>query len=130
MGSLLPGGWTELRRSNRRLALHARDELCRALGAAPPCPDEMIGSMAALPLPPGPDEAPDSALYTDPLQAQLLGGGGSRPRSSRGRRRPRRLIRISAQVYNRFEQYQLLAGALKALLAEAPVKPSLRPANA
>ena len=130
MGSLLPGGWTELRRSNRRLALHARDELCRALGAAPPCPDEMIGSMAALPLPPGPDEAPDSALYTDPLQAQLLERWGIEAPVIPWPAPPARLIRISAQVYNRFEQYQLLAGALKALLAEAPANPSLRPAPA
>ena len=130
MGSLLPGGWTELRRSNRRLALHARDELCRALGAAPPCPDEMIGSMAALPLPPGPDEAPDSALYTDPLQAQLLDRWGIEAPVIPWPAPPARLIRISAQVYNRFEQYQLLAGALKTLLAEAPSKPSRRPANA
>jgi isopenicillin-N epimerase len=130
MGSLLPGGWTELRRSNRRLALHARDELCRTLGAAPPCPDGMIGSMAALPLPPGPDEAPDSALYTDPLQAELLERWGIEAPVIPWPAPPARLIRISAQVYNRFEQYQLLAGALKALLAEAPVKPPLRPATA
>jgi isopenicillin-N epimerase len=130
MGSLLPGGWTELRRRNRGLALGARDELCRALGAAPPCPDEMIGSMAALPLPPGPDEAPDSALYTDPLQAELLERWGIEAPVIPWPAPPARLIRISAQVYNRFEQYQLLAGALKALLAEAPVKPPLRPATA
>jgi isopenicillin-N epimerase len=130
MGSLLPGGWTELRRRNRGLALGARDELCRALGAAPPCPDGMIGSMAALPLPPGPDEAPDSALYTDPLQAELLERWGIEAPVIPWPAPPARLIRISAQVYNRFEQYQLLAGALKALLAEAPVKPPLRPATA
>jgi isopenicillin-N epimerase len=129
MGSLLPDGWPGLRRHNRRLALQARDELCRALGAAPPCPDEMIGSMAALPLPPGPDEAPDSALYTDPLQAQLLERWGIEVPVIPWPAPPARLIRISTQVYNRFEQYQLLAGALKALLAEAPAKPSLRPAT-
>jgi isopenicillin-N epimerase len=90
----------------------------------------MIGSMAALPLPPGPDEAPDSALYTDPLQAELLERWGIEVPVIPWPAPPARLIRISAQVYNRFEQYQLLAGALKALLAEAPVKPPLRPATA
>jgi len=90
----------------------------------------MIGSMAALPLPPGSDEAPDSALYTDPLQAQLLERWGIEAPVIPWPAPPARLIRISAQVYNRFEQYQHLAGALKALLSEAPAKPPLRPATA
>jgi isopenicillin-N epimerase len=130
MGSLLPGGWPELRRCNRRLALAGRDELCRSLAAAPPCPDDMIGSMAALPLPPGAGEALDSALYTDPLQAELLERWGIEVPVIPWPAPPARLVRISAQVYNRFEEYQLLAGALNALLAEDATPPSPRPATA
>jgi hypothetical protein len=51
MGGLLPGGWPELMRHNRSLTLQARDILCAALGRDPPAPNDMIGSMASIPLP-------------------------------------------------------------------------------
>jgi isopenicillin-N epimerase len=130
VGSLLPGGWPELRRRNRQLALEARDELCRALGAEPPCPDEMLGSMAALPLPPGAAGAPASALYTDPLQAELLERWRIEVPIIPWPAPPARLVRISAQLYNSLEQYRLLADALTMLLAEARARPSPRPAPA
>jgi isopenicillin-N epimerase len=50
VGSLLPGGWTEVMRRNRALALAGRKTLCQALRIPPPCPDELIGSLAALPI--------------------------------------------------------------------------------
>src|SRR3989442_6443823 len=53
LGGLLPGGWPELMARNRALALEARRVLCEALGVAPPCPEEMIGSLATVPLPGG-----------------------------------------------------------------------------
>src|SRR5439155_9552750 len=53
LGSLLPGGFPELRDRNHALALGARDRLCRVLGVAKPAPDAMIGSLAAVPLPDG-----------------------------------------------------------------------------
>ena len=56
MGSLLPGGWGELMATNRNLALAARDLLCQAFEVDPPAPDDMIGSMATVPLP-GPAES-------------------------------------------------------------------------
>ena len=52
MGSLLPGGWPELMAANHALALAGRDLLCAALGVEAPAPDVMLGSMAAVPLPP------------------------------------------------------------------------------
>src|SRR3954454_8257069 len=48
VGSLVEGGWTEVRRRNHELALRARDILCARLSIAPPAPDAMLGSMAAL----------------------------------------------------------------------------------
>ena len=51
LGSLLPGGWSELMSCNRAMALEARQLLCEALGVAPPCPEGMIGSLAVVPLP-------------------------------------------------------------------------------
>jgi len=59
MGSLLPGGWDELRARNHALVLRGRAILCEALGAAPsPAPESMIGSLASVPLPPGPGPLP------------------------------------------------------------------------
>jgi isopenicillin-N epimerase len=121
MGSLLPGGWTELRRSNRRLALQARDELCRALGAAPPCPDGMIGSMAAVPLPPAAGQQPDAAPGADPLQVELLERWHLEVPVIPWPAPPDRLIRISAQVYNRSEEYRQLADALSIVVARESV---------
>ncbi len=50
MGSLLPDGWSELMERNRKLALDARALLCDAVGVAEPCPREMIGTLASVPL--------------------------------------------------------------------------------
>jgi len=123
MGGLVEGGWTELRRRNRRLALQARDELCRALGVEPGCPDEMVGSMAALPLPPGAPGSTTSALYTDELQSALLRRFQIEVPIIPWPAPPARLVRISAQVYNRPEQYRRLAAALVELLADGDRQP-------
>jgi len=123
MGGLVEGGWPELRRRNRRLALQARDELCRALGVEPGCPDEMVGSMAALPLPPGAAGSTTSALYTDELQSAMLRQFRIEVPIIPWPAPPARLVRISAQVYNRPEQYRRLAAALVELLADGDRQP-------
>jgi isopenicillin-N epimerase len=111
MGSLVPGGWPALREHNHRLVLAGRALLAKALGIDPPCPDSMIGSLASLPLPPGSPDPPASALYTDPLQDELLEEGVEVPVIP-WPSPPDRLVRISAQAYNRVEQYRKLASAL------------------
>jgi isopenicillin-N epimerase len=124
MGGLLEDGWRELRRRNRQLALQARDELCRRLSIEPPCPDGMVGSMSALPLPAGRPGKPTSALYTEELQSALLARWRIEVPIIPWPSPPARLVRISAQVYNRIEQYERLAGALITLLAEGSEYPS------
>lgn len=119
MAGLLPGGWDALRRHNRALVLDGRDRLCAALGVAPPCPDEMIGSLAALPLPDGDGAPPASALYADPLQDRLLGDFRIEVPVIPWPSPPRRLIRISAQAYNVPADYRRLADALRSLLPAA-----------
>ncbi len=117
MDSLLPGGWDDVREHNHSLALAARSLLCTALGLEPRCPDDMIGSIASLPLPPGSVEPPTSPLYTDPLQDTLLERYGIEVPVIPWPAVPRRLVRLSAQVYNTLDQYQRLADALRELFA-------------
>jgi isopenicillin-N epimerase len=112
MGSLFRGGWPELRRRNRELALQGRQVVCDTLGIGTPCPDGMIGSLASVPLPPGSPEPPTSALHTDPLQNELLDRWKIEVPVIPWPAPPNRLIRISAQAYNRPQEYELLAEAL------------------
>ncbi|EDM75074.1 isopenicillin N epimerase, partial [Plesiocystis pacifica SIR-1] len=51
LAKLVPGGWAEIRRRNRALALAGRACLLEALGQDAAAPDSMIGNLVALPLP-------------------------------------------------------------------------------
>jgi isopenicillin-N epimerase len=73
VGSLLPGGWPEVRQRNHALAVAARKIICDALDIEVPCPDEMIGSLAAIPLTAAPARLRSkSPLFLDPLQDERL----------------------------------------------------------
>ncbi len=113
VGRRLPGGWPAVMRHNRLLALAARRVLGRALRVPAPCPDEMIGALAALPLPDSTETTPSkSPLYLDPLQDELLDRHRLEVPIIPWPAAPRRLLRISAQLYNHLPQYERLAGAL------------------
>jgi isopenicillin-N epimerase len=116
LGAILPGGFDELREKNRALVLWGRDRICAALGVKPPAPDEMIGSLAAVPLPQN-KATPLSYLYADPLRSTLLERHGVEVPIISWPAPPMRLIRVSAQLYNLREDYERLANALKQLLA-------------
>ena len=111
MSGLLPGGWISIVQRNRELALRARDLLCETLRIEPPAPDSMLGAMAAVPLPDGDaNEAP--SLYGDPLQDRLLYDHGIEVPIVPWPHPPRRVLRVSAAVYNTFDEYEKLAAAL------------------
>jgi isopenicillin-N epimerase len=116
IGSLVPGAWPEIMQRNHRLALRGRDILARSLGIAPPVPDDMLGSMAALPLPDG-TATTAPALYGDPLQDALLEEDHIEVPVVPWPHPPKRLIRISAQVYNDEGEYERLAAVLARKLA-------------
>jgi isopenicillin-N epimerase len=117
MGSVLEGGWPELMRRNHALALEGRDRLCAALGIDPPAPDDLLGSMASVPLPDGLSASAPS-LYGDPLQDALLESHGIEVPVVPWPAPPRRLLRISAQIYNTAAEYDYLCEALAAVLRE------------
>ena len=117
VGSLLPGGWAAVMRRNRALTLAARALLCETLQIELPCPDEMIGSLAAVPISDGTDaKPPKSPLYLDPLQERLCTRHRIEVPIIPWPAPPKRLLRISAQLYNSLPQYERLAMALKPLL--------------
>jgi isopenicillin-N epimerase len=113
MGGLRPGGWPEIMERNRALALAARRILCAALQIPEPCPEGFIGSLAAVPIPEAPGGAGPKLPFNEYQLQDVL----------RERHRievpliswpsaPKRLLRISAQLYNSRPQYELLAKAL------------------
>jgi isopenicillin-N epimerase len=107
MGSLLSGGWPALMQHNRHQALAARRLLCDRLGVAAPSPESMIGSLATVPLPDGDAAALGTALWEQhqievPIMPFPAPAG--------------RLLRVSAQIYNHFTEYEYLANQLPALL--------------
>jgi isopenicillin-N epimerase len=115
MGSLLPGGWPEVMRRNRELALAARRILCTALAIEPPAPEELIGTLVSVPLPEGKGIRTRDMLHLDPLQERLLAEHAIEVPVISWPRWPRRLVRISAQLYNSVPQYERLAAALRTL---------------
>ncbi len=114
MGALLPGGWPELMQRNRALALSARRLLCEALHIAAPAPDEMIGALASVPLPDAATGALQPPFFLDPLQDELLFEHAVEVPIIPWPSWPKRLLRVSAQLYNSLPQYERLAQTLAA----------------
>jgi isopenicillin-N epimerase len=119
MGSLLPGGWEELRTRNHTLALRARAILCETLGTAAPSPESMIGSLATVPLPPGPVATDLATLAIDPIMGILFERYHIEVLASVWPKSPARVLRVSAQIYNQESQYVTLANALREILGLA-----------
>lgn len=117
LASLVPSGWDEIRARNRRLVLRGRKILCEALGVEPPCPEDMIGFLAAIPLPDGSPEPPTSALYSDPVQNALRREYGIEVPIVPWPKPPKRLVRISAHLYNCEQEYRRLARVLPSLVS-------------
>ncbi|HEV2329874.1 MAG TPA: aminotransferase class V-fold PLP-dependent enzyme [Verrucomicrobiae bacterium] len=117
IGSLLPGGWPEVMARNRALALAARKILCRALQIEEPGPEEFIGSLAAIPLPDAaPDALPRLPVNEFPLQDTLREKYQIEVPIISWPAPPKRLLRLSAQLYNSLPQFERLAKGLVELL--------------
>jgi isopenicillin-N epimerase len=127
VGGLHPDGLAGLMAANAALARDGRNLVCAALGVEPPAPDAMLGAMAAIPLP-GLDPTPDAArrlhatlfeeerievpVFAFPVPAAIPPGGV--PSTA--------IVRLSAQRYNRRDEYEALAAALAARLV-GPSRP-------
>ena len=129
VGGSTAGGWPEVMLENRALALEARALLLDTLGVEPPAPASMLGSMAAIRLPRtrGPAGEADtlSGTIEDGLRSRgfevpvmawplpALVAAGDLPAGTE----IDLFVRISAQRYNRLDQYARLADALAGVLA-------------
>ena len=117
LSSLSPDGLAGLMRRNHRLAVAARRTILDALSLKPPCPEEMIGSMAAVCLPDDNSIAAAGQLHdVHPLQTRLFEQHGIEVPVFHWPSPPQLMLRISAAAYNRSEQYQRLADVLGDLL--------------
>ncbi len=111
LGKLFSGGHSALYAHNRALALRARDILCAALGTAPPAPDEMMGSLAAVLFPqPTPKVPTPDALYNALLARDFEVPIVPLPGFPSG------FVRIAAQVYNSDAEFVALGEVLREVL--------------
>lgn len=114
MGSLLPGGWDELRKRNHELVLQGRELLCDALNVLPPCPESMIGSMAVIPM----AESWENRDFAS-INNQLLDNFAIEVPLNPWEEKPKLLMRISAQIYNSIQEYEYLAKVLGKLTVDS-----------
>jgi len=124
VGALVSGGWPAVMARNAAVAAVARRALAAAAGRPVLAPESMLGSMAAIELPPDRGFAARGPTDPDPLQARLLATAAVEvpvhpwPRDPVPGERRRRLLRVSAHLHNDPGEYEHLAEALRALLAE------------
>jgi isopenicillin-N epimerase len=110
IGAMVSGGWPEVMARNHALAVAARSVLLQALEIPAPCPPEMLGSMASIPLPAARSDAPAWQLSCAALHDWFRERGVE----TWLHETPMPLLRISAQLYNEIGEFEQLA----ALLAE------------
>jgi isopenicillin-N epimerase len=121
IGSLLPGGWKSVMKRNHALAVAARQMLCETLNLPVPCPPELIGTLATIPLPPLPaGVTPKPPIFLDPLQETLLNRYKIEVPIMPWPGFPNRALRLAAQLYNSLPQYEKLAAILAKRLPPRP----------
>ncbi len=124
VGGMVAGGWPAVMARNAEVAAVARRSLASAAGRPVLAPEAMLGSMAAIELPPDRGFADREPPDPDPLQARLLMDAAIEvalhpwPRDPLPGEHRRRLLRVSAHLHNDPAEYDYLAAALRALLAE------------
>lgn len=104
----VPGGWAGMRATNHARVRDARRRLLSELGATPVCPEEMLGALATVTLPP--EVAPGESAGQ--LMARLFEQNRIEVPVWPFPAAPSRALRISAQVYNPPEDYEQLLQAL------------------
>ena len=112
---LLPGGLRGWMDHNHASAIAGRRAVCDALGVPLPCPDEMIGAMASVPIPAHLAEGPPACGPFDPLQETLFSRFGIEVPVFPFPAPPHKLLRVSTPAYITAEDVARLASALTTL---------------
>jgi isopenicillin-N epimerase len=116
LATLAPGGIAEVMERNHAAAVEARAMLCAALGVPPPCPDEMVGAMASVPLPASAVRAGAAApLAFDPLQDALFERYRIEVPIFPWPTAAARMLRVSTPPYVEMGDVRKLCDALRAL---------------
>jgi isopenicillin-N epimerase len=113
LAMLDPGGIEGLIERNHRMAVDARRLLLGRAAFRPVCPEEMLGSMAAIDFG---GELSGASAPVHPLQAALWDRFGIEVPVYFWPAPPQLVLRISAQAYNARTDYERLAEALETLL--------------
>src|SRR5690606_25676154 len=106
MSNAHPDGWDGVRSANRTLVIEGRRIVTEALGLDPGAGEAWIGSMAAVVLP----GEPEQGVLLDELTVRLRHNHAIEVPVYAWR--GRRLLRLSAQRYNRLDDYRRLVDAL------------------
>jgi isopenicillin-N epimerase len=109
IGSAVPEGWPGVMRRNRELALEGRRIVLDRIGGETAIPDDMIGTMAVIELPPA--ERPSEGII-DPLTGAIRESHRIEVPVFSFPESPQRVVRLSAHLYNTHDDYEALAGAL------------------
>ncbi|MFH1729368.1 MAG: aminotransferase class V-fold PLP-dependent enzyme [Pseudomonadota bacterium] len=111
---LINGGLEQIKKDSKKKIINARDYLCDSMEIEAPAPDNMIGSMVSLILPEQLDlgEAKDPRSH-DPLQELLYKRYKIEVPVISLPAIGKKLLRISAFIYNNEEDYIMLSQALK-----------------
>lgn len=117
VGGLVDGGWPEVRARNRELASRGAELIAERIGGTLTCPPEMRGSIASFTIPDVDGPPPTSALFADPLHDRLRDEYSIEVPVIPWPGHPKRLIRVSSQLYNEPGEYEALADALEDILA-------------
>jgi isopenicillin-N epimerase len=110
MGNAHPDGWEGVRSANHTLAVEGKRIIVEALGIDPGPDEEWLGSMASVVIPGKPedgqiiDELTPRLRHNHAIEVPVFSWGG------------RRVLRISAQRYNRLDHFRRLVDALVAEL--------------
>ena len=115
--TLVAGSWENVMSHNHALAVAGRDLVCAALSIEPPTPEDMLGSIVSIPLPPAPPEVQVGPFDSDPLQRDLYKKHKIEIPIFPFPKSPQRMLRLSAHVYNDISDYEHLSVAIAELLA-------------
>lgn len=122
IGSLLEGGWPEVRERNHRLVIEGARAVAALSGISFCTSEELIGSMVSFQLPPARRPSVPSnrvaVLAIDPLQDVLRDRARIEVPIFYWPDASRRMLRISAALYNDISEYELLGNTLGEMLSQ------------